>query len=1028
MNVLVVGYYNHCNLGDEQYKLSIKHIITHLPNSATVFDIRYGSNTRPKSVEFVDCDKLADYKVLPDTVVLLGGGDVLNNYFLDKINKKFPNKSGISSRAEVADRSTLRNSDHTIPTIVAFSVGIPYNSIFIDPENLKKLEIFDHIYLRTKQDIPLFSQFFDAKRLSYLPDASCFLPDVCAIPKPSSYFTTFSAPKSVPSNNDMYKKLYSALYSLHRTKKIVNVNLCRHIHNKNPPYKQNYDTIVRELARFLEDLTKKGYYIILIPFNTKPTPMGMEDDSNNENDILIHNDVLKHIKNHANILNINYELTVSETLSLYPFFYMSIPMRFHGTLFSIHAAIPMIPIYTTKKIRNILLDIGWTYEYVFEKNEKDLPTGFNSKKMMATFLECVRYHTKGKILLKNAVDNFKQQYLEQGENLREILFSPSNIMIPTRCSGHFVVPKDLPVYFRNVRPTLGLNKKSMNNNDSDDICNDVIPPPQPATELSSRAEVADRSTIYDSYISPNIHSYDSVKFSTNPLYDKKISGTEKERIEMIASKLQVLAAEHHYSDFREITDPTLKNVAVCVVSYFLTGQIDSPYHHGLMEKMFSPTYHYESEWKWVLKNYNATEKGAISIPDSPQGIFNIGYIDQNDRSGAHRSGWAHVFENIKHLNNSNAPVLLDLYVDRTFHWKREIYKQIGIIPYRTPWIGFIHHTFDETFSEYNNKTLLDCPEFLESLPMCRGLIVLSKTMKYQFENEFRERCIRGKTDPLSSILFRKVDPCPIYYLAHPTETNVPRFDMQAFLDNPDKKLIHIGGWLRNIFSFYRLELHPRFLVKKNDMVNLPRKGCFLNLREILQRERQPVEHRIRKVALKGKCMYNYYPYDQLCSKLLKALTMIETNTECGEKFCSQTNPQNNWVKHMVEYLDDIIKRMDVIDAVDNKAYDELLTNNVVFLNLVDGSAINTLIECVVRNTPVFVNLHPAVVEVLGGDYPLYYENPSDINKLLENPVCLKNAHEHMKSLDKTPYQIDEFNQSLKNLLPHFPIVLSEKLV
>ena len=923
MNVLVVGYYNHCNLGDEQYKLSIKHILTHLPN------------TRPKSVVFVDCDKLAEYKVLPDTVVLLGGGDVLNNYFLDKINKKFPNKS---------DK----------PTIVAFSVGIPYNSIFLDPENLKKLDIFDHIYLRTKQDIPLFSQFFDAKRLSYLPDASCFLPDVCTIPKPPSYFTTFSAPKSVPSNNDMYKKLYSALYSLHKTKKIINVNLCRHIHNKNPPYKQNYDTIVRELARFLEDLTKKGYYIILIPFNTKPTPMGMEDDTNNENDILIHIDVLKHIKNHANILNINYELTVSETLSLYPFFYMSIPMRFHGTLFSIHAAIPMIPIYTTKKIRNILLDIGWTYEYVFEKNEKDLPTRFNAKQMMTTFLECVRHHTKGKILLKNAVDHFKQHYLEQGENLREILFSPPNI----------------------------INTKGMNSDH-----NDVIPPPQPATDL------------YDSYISPITHS---MKFSTNPLYDKKISGTEKERIEMIASKLQLLATEHHYSDFRAITDPTLKNVAVCVVSYFLTGQIDSPYHHGLMEKMFSPSYHYESEWKWVLKNYNATEKGAISIPDSPQGIFNIGYIDQNDRSGAHRSGWAHVFENIKHLNNTNAPVLLDLYVDRTFHWKREIYKQIGVIPYRTPWIGFIHHTFDETFSEYNNKTLLDCPEFLESLPMCKGLIVLSKTLKYQFENEFRERGL---------------DQCPIYYLAHPTETNVPRFDMQAFLDNPDKKLIHIGGWLRNIFSFYRLELHPRFLVKKNELVDLPRKGCFLNLREILKRERQPVEHRIRKVALKGKCMYNYYPYDQFCSKLLKALTMIETNTECGEKFCSQTNLQNNWLKHMVEYLDDIIKRMDVIDAVDNKAYDELLTNNVVFLNLVDGSAINTLIECVVRNTPVFVNLHPAVVEVLGGDYPLYYENPSDINKLLENPVCLKNAHEHMKSLDKTPYQISEFIQSLKNLLP-----------
>ena len=132
-NVLVVGYYNHCNLGDEQYKHSIHHIITHLPTY------------KPKTVEFVDCDKLADLVIPENCVVLLGGGDVLNNYFLDKINQKF---------IDMENR----------PKIIAFSVGIPYNSIFLQPENLKKLDIFDHIYLRTQQDIPLFSQFYIEKK------------------------------------------------------------------------------------------------------------------------------------------------------------------------------------------------------------------------------------------------------------------------------------------------------------------------------------------------------------------------------------------------------------------------------------------------------------------------------------------------------------------------------------------------------------------------------------------------------------------------------------------------------------------------------------------------------------------------------------------------------------------------------------------------------------------------------------------------------------------------------------------------
>jgi hypothetical protein len=922
-NVLVVGYYNHFNLGDEQYKCSINYIVNHFPTY------------KPKTVTFIDCDKLADYVVPDNTVVILGGGDVLNNYFLDKMNKKF---------AHLDNR----------PTILAFSVGIPYNSIFLQPENLKKLDIFDHIYLRTRQDIPLFSQFYDARRISYLPDASCFLPDACNSPMPPSYFTPRTKPCPTPSSNDMYKKLYGALFSLHKTKKIINVNLCRHIYH--PDYRSNYETIVRDLARFLEELTKKGYYLVLLPFNTKPTPEGGSDDKNCENDIIIHNDVLRHIKNHSHILNIDYELSLNEILSLYPFFYMSLPMRFHGTLFSINAAVPMIPIYTTKKIRNALLDIGWTHEYVFEKNEKDLPVSFNAKKMMMTFLDCVRHHTRGKILLKSQYDRFKSVYQGEQSVLEARIFSP--------------------------------NKTTM----------DVIPPPPPPPPGVDE--------LYDTYFkSPLAPSKtDIIRFSENPIYSLKSGQSNDIIIETTYNKVQAFANEHNEADFRDITDPTLKNVVVCVVSYYLTGHIDSQYNHGLTEKMFSSAYNYKKEWNWVIQHYRNSDKKPPVLPENPQGPINLGYIDQNDQSGVHRSGWKHVFENLTPLNNSQAPLLLDLYVDRTFHWKREVYKQIGVIPYRKPWIGFVHHTFDQTFSEYNNSALFDCPEFLESLPMCRGIIVLSNYLRCQFEEEFKAR---------------NLDPRPIYVLTHPTETQVPQFDMEAFLKNPDKKLVHIGGWLRNVFSFYQLDLNPRLVVRKSEMVETPRRGCVPNLREILQRDRKPVEYRIRKMALKGKYMDNYYPPKDLTEKLTAALSTLEVSDEGGSKFCSQTGLQNNWLKHMAEYLNRIITRTDVVGAVDNNEYDALLTNNLVFLNLIDGSAVNTLIECTVRNTPVFVNHHPAAVEILGTKYPLYYTTPDDINRLLEDPVCIKLAHDHMKKIKKGPYDIPQFIAGLEEII-RFP--------
>ena len=65
-----------------------------------------------------------------------------------------------------------------------------------------------------------------------------------------------------------------------------------------------------------------------------------------------------------------------------------------------------------------------------------------------------------------------------------------------------------------------------------------------------------------------------------------------------------------------------------------------------------------------------------------------------------------------------------------------------------------------------------------------------------------------------------------------------------------------------------------------------------------------------------------------------------------------------------------MKSVEVMEHLSDSAYDELLSENVVFLNLIDASAVNTVIECIVRNTPLIINRLPAIVEILGEDYPL----------------------------------------------------------
>ena len=131
IDIIIIGYYNHYNLGDDQYMLSFINLFKF---------IKYNS------IKFVDCDKIFNTEIKDTDIIILGGGDVLNNYFINNINIKFENKPN---------------------KLFAVSVGLPYTYILT---NTGKLNIFDHIFIRSKQDISLFNKYY--KNISYIPDIS----------------------------------------------------------------------------------------------------------------------------------------------------------------------------------------------------------------------------------------------------------------------------------------------------------------------------------------------------------------------------------------------------------------------------------------------------------------------------------------------------------------------------------------------------------------------------------------------------------------------------------------------------------------------------------------------------------------------------------------------------------------------------------------------------------------------------------------------------------------------------------------
>jgi hypothetical protein len=116
------------------------------------------------------------------------------------------------------------------------------------------------------------------------------------------------------------------------------------------------------------------------------------------------------------------------------------------------------------------------------------------------------------------------------------------------------------------------------------------------------------------------------------------------------------------------------------------------------------------------------------------------------------------------------------------------------------------------------------------------------------------------------------------------------------------------------------------------------------------------------------------------------------------------------------------EHINIISYLDNHQYDEILSKYVVFIKLFDASAVNTLIECIIRNTPIIINRLPAVVEYLGPNYPLYYNNIEEVPILLNisffNNKIYK-AHKYLRNMNKDFLKVENFIDKLKNIIQFF---------
>ena len=108
-----------------------------------------------------------------------------------------------------------------------------------------------------------------------------------------------------------------------------------------------------------------------------------------------------------------------------------------------------------------------------------------------------------------------------------------------------------------------------------------------------------------------------------------------------------------------------------------------------------------------------------------------------------------------------------------------------------------------------------------------------------------------------------------------------------------------------------------------------------------------------------------------------------------------------------------------LPRLDMHQYAAALNRGIVYMQLSDASAVNTILECLVMRTPIFINRLPAVEEVLGREYPLYVESETEVRDILMHGIGqtqILAAEKHMGLLDINRYHIEKFLQELGCIL------------
>jgi hypothetical protein len=301
----------------------------------------------------------------------------------------------------------------------------------------------------------------------------------------------------------------------------------------------------------------------------------------------------------------------------------------------------------------------------------------------------------------------------------------------------------------------------------------------------------------------------------------------------------------------------------------------------------------------------------------------------------HRGGWNYVLDDglIKNsFYNISSSLdfydMIDLNVDQIIESSSKGRLWSGIFHFTPTTPGFLNGLNINTFFKNDN--------FVSAFKNCLFVVTLCNYLHKHLTKIFKKLNIF----------------VPIYVIKHPVVMDVPRFNMNKYLNNSNKHIIQIGKQLRKITSIYLL----------------------------------PNIQNHQKLWLTGTSDYNR------CHKLITDeldylnISMVQIN----------------------------LKKVKMLYTSTFAEYDDYLSKNIGFIDLWDATANNAVLECICRNTPLIVNKVVGVVDYLGENYPLYFSNLDEVPKLITHEKLLA-AHTYLKQMDKTDLHLNHFVKELFNI-------------